>query len=247
MSVNQTLPRARPRTFGVELEFIILWLWDDDPDPYQDEAGELAPILRIPRDHTTTLTYTDIEMIIYDMICDVLNSHGLPAQPWQRTPEYSSWVVKPDPSIMLTREKANWYGVELTSPAEHASPDAFRAISYALDLISSTYRIMVNDTCGFHVHVGDGKETMPLEHVRRVASLLWAADPIIAALHPPERRTNPFSRSIREYSPLARGRKVADVLSQADHGEEHTCIRYIGRSHRHGEQPISLTTRIHPQ
>ncbi|KAK6956615.1 hypothetical protein Daesc_001894 [Daldinia eschscholtzii] len=239
MSVNQALPRARPRTFGVELEFIILWLWNDEPDPYQDEAGELAPILRIPRDHSTTLTYTDIEKIIYDMICDVLNSHGLPAQRWQRAPEYSSWAVKPDVSIMLTGEKVNWHCVELTSPAERASPDAFKAISYALDLISSTYRIMVNDTCGFHVHVGDGKETMPLEHVRRVASLLWAADPIIATLHPPERRTNPFSRSIREYSPLARGKKIADVLSQANHSEEHTCIRYIGRSHRHGEQPIS--------
>ncbi|KAI1472706.1 putative amidoligase enzyme-domain-containing protein [Daldinia caldariorum] len=240
MSGSEPLPRARARTFGVELEFIILWLWDDEPDPYQEWANELPPILRIPRESSIPLPKSHVDGMVYDAICDVLNRHGIPARrDPPRASEFRVWNAKSDSSIYLTDEKARWTAVELVSPVESASPVAFKVISYVLNLIASTYRIKLNKTCGFHVHVGDGEERMPLEDVKRVASLLWAADPIIATLHPSERRTNRYSQSIRERSPLAQGSKIADVLSNANHREDDTCLLYIGRSMRHGEQPIS--------
>ncbi|KAI1798817.1 putative amidoligase enzyme-domain-containing protein [Daldinia bambusicola] len=239
MSESKPFPPARARTFGVELEFIILWLWDDEPDPYEEWASKLPPILRIPRESSTPFTKSLVDGMVYDAICDVLNSHGIPAQQEPRASEFRVWNAKPDSSIDLIDEKAHWTGVELVSPVESATPVAFEIISYAINLIAYTYRIKLNNTCGFHVHVGDGEERMPLEHVKRVASLLWAADPVIATLHPPERRTNVYSQSIRERSPLAHGSKIADVLLSSNHREDDTCLRYIGRSMRYGEQPIS--------
>ncbi|KAI1656439.1 putative amidoligase enzyme-domain-containing protein [Daldinia decipiens] len=242
MSASREWPGARARTFGVELEFIIVWIWDDEPDPHQDIASDLPPILKLPKHlRESGVSKLSIDNAVYGRIYDVLIDHGLPVQ---RSPTYNSehafrgWRVKLDTSIHL-EGYIKWTGIEMTSPAEAALPVAFSAIRYAVDLIRSTYRTIVNRTCGFHVHVGDGKEHMPLEHVKRVASLFWAADPIIALLHPPQRRVNFYSQSIRDRSPLARGKKIADVLDEFVHQEENNCELYIGRGMRHGEHPIS--------
>ncbi|KAI1648928.1 putative amidoligase enzyme-domain-containing protein [Daldinia loculata] len=242
MSASGRWPRAQARTFGVELEFIIVWIWDDEPDPHQDIASDLPPILKLPKNlRESGVSKLTIDRMVYDRIYDVLINHGLPAQ---RSPthnsrhEYYVWKVKLDTSINLEGD-IKWSGIEMTSPAEAALPVAFSAIRYAVDLIRSTYRTVVNGSCGFHVHVGDGKEHMPLEHVKRVASLFWAVDPIIALLHPPQRRVNFYSQSIRDRSPLARGNKIPDIMHESIHQEERNCELYIGRGMRHGEHPIS--------
>ncbi|KAI0846357.1 putative amidoligase enzyme-domain-containing protein [Daldinia vernicosa] len=242
MSTNGRWPQARPRTFGVELEFIIVWIWDDEYDPDLDIASDLPPILRLPHHFRDSgVSKTTIDGAVYSRICDVLLDHGLPAQraPIRRCDnEYRLWNTKLDTSIKYEGD-TNWSGIEMTSPAESALPGAFSAIRYAVELIKSHYRIVVNHTCGFHVHVSDGKEIMPLEHVKRAASLFWAVDPVISLLHPPTRRVNFYCQSIRDRSPLARGNKISDVLHDTDHWEEDSCERYIGRGMRHGEHPIA--------
>ncbi|KAI0104490.1 putative amidoligase enzyme-domain-containing protein [Daldinia grandis] len=242
MAVNVPLPRARARTFGVELEFIIVWIWDDEADPDLGQASKLPPILKLPKElRVRGSSKLSLDAIVYDRIYDVLVEHGLPTH---RTAIHQSqggfrvWRVKLDTSINLERD-IKWSGIEMTSPAESALPTAFSAIRYAVNLIKSRYRTTVNSSCGFHVHVGDGKEHMPLEHVKRVASLFWAADPIIALLHPPTRRANFYSQSIRDRSPLAHGSKIADVVLETDHQEDRNCELYLGRGMRHGEHPIS--------
>ncbi|KAF3055079.1 hypothetical protein GL218_07393 [Daldinia childiae] len=242
MSTSEEWPRARARTFGVELEFIVVWIWDDELDPHPDLASDLPPILKLPSHlRESGVSKISIDNAVYDRIYDVLADHGLPTHrsaAHRAEDEFRVWRLKLDTSINLEGD-VKWTGIEMTSPAESALPVAFSAIRYAVDLIRSTYRTAVNGSCGFHVHVGDGREQMPLEHVKRVASLFWAVDPVVALLHPPQRRISFYSQSIRDRSPLARGNKIADVLTDAVHQEEHNCELYIGRGMRHGEHPIS--------
>ncbi|KAI8965359.1 hypothetical protein F5Y11DRAFT_361944 [Daldinia sp. FL1419] len=248
MATSQSLPQARTRTFGVELEFIVVWIWDDEPDPHESRASGLPPILKIPKEtregyiqkgHNLFQAEVEGGHQVQEYIRDVLRNNGVPAQLANNrtSAAFSVWEAKRDPSIDH-RERIKWTGIELTSPVERALPIAFSAINYALNLIKSTYRVMVNDSCGFHVHVGDGKEPMPLEHVKRVASLFWAADPVIAILHPPRRRIGKYSQSIRERTPLSRGKKMTDIDSSLNH-KESRCSRYFARGIRCGESPIS--------
>ncbi|XDG06245.1 hypothetical protein ABKA04_005860 [Annulohypoxylon sp. FPYF3050] len=210
MSTSRKFPGAPRRTFGVELEILVPWLWEDEPDPDQKIAGDIPPILRLPislKKAYESPNYVDNDEVlqsVYDKFADMLNAHGLPTE-----------------SIDLR---------------------AFDAGSGS-DSSGSRDKITANQTCGFHVHVGDGPELMPLEHTRRVAGLLWAADPLLACVHPPHRRNNYYCQSIRERSNLAHGRKAAEK----DQWELNLgcCNVYIGGEMRVGESPISWREKHH--
>ncbi|KAI0827815.1 putative amidoligase enzyme-domain-containing protein [Hypoxylon sp. FL0890] len=252
-SQDQIWPGARTRTFGVEFELLFPWLFVGEPDPHKDDADKLPPILRPQVPDEMRESYqrgevwhaNEIQANLYDGVAEVLKQQGLPTGvDMFDTGDFdaSHWILKSDPSISEIGEDIGykWFGVEITSPAERASPEAFQAICHTLKLLTSNFRMRANRSCGMHVHVGDGAEFMPLEHIRRVVSFFWAADPLISCLHPPRRRTNRFSQSIRERSRLANGLKPDNmVASMHDSAPLKSCIRYIGNDTRHGEEPIS--------
>ncbi|KAI0888097.1 putative amidoligase enzyme-domain-containing protein [Annulohypoxylon maeteangense] len=241
---NQDFPGERKRTFGVELEIIVAWLWDDEPDPHQAIASTLPPILRCPvslkkaYDEGTVVGEEKITKLIFKTFTDILKKHGLPTDLMEGI--YDQWRIKSDETVSSIEGDYKWSGMEIVSPVERASDESFQLIRYTLDLLRSNYRIMVNNTCGLHVHVGDGSELMPLDHVKRVAGLFWAADPLLACIHPPHRRTNFWCQSIRERSNLAHG------LIRDDDNQTHlsTC-NYLGGSTRHGESPVSWREKYH--
>ncbi|KAI1458193.1 putative amidoligase enzyme-domain-containing protein [Annulohypoxylon moriforme] len=258
---HQNFPAARQRTFGVELEIVVPWLWEDEPDPHEATASQLPPILRLPVSLKAAYDSTIIEEndkvinFVYNAFTNTLISHGLPAENLYgssdagssldstTTEDYTKWCIKGDDTVSEFGGGYKWYGMEIVSPAEVASDKAFQLIRYALNVLKSNFRITVNRTCGFHVHVGDGPELMPLDHVRRVAGLFWAADPLLALLHPPNRRTAYYSQSIRERSNLAHGM----TASQKDKHEFDLacCNVYIGGRVRHGEAPVSWREKYH--
>ncbi|KAI1403951.1 putative amidoligase enzyme-domain-containing protein [Hypoxylon fuscum] len=248
-SKEQECPQARPRTFGVELEFLIAWLWDDEIDPHQDMSNELATIYRIPR--TAGLDSTNRNQL-FEHIREMLREHGLPTTnvlevgtPYEfeelTWDVYSDLTIREpselDPTVRKPSElEYKWIGVEVVSSPERASSRAFENVHYAVNLIKSKYRCAVNRTCGLHVHVGDGPEVMPLEHIRRIVGLFWAADPLLSCLHPRDRGFNPYSPSIRELSSLSQGTTAKD-MNPRDHYSD--CLGYRGGGMRHGESPMS--------
>lgn len=215
MSSIETYPGARRRTFGVELELLVPWLWEDEPDPHVDHASQLPPVLRLPR-IVSRIDYVEyavprlpinleeayskadyfatrgVRQIIYNKLLDVLTMLSLPTELISQAASDSLWGVKSDGSVVSHREEYKWVGTEMVSPAERASNESFHLICFALNALKSNYRIMVNETCGLHVHVGDGIEKMPLDHIKRVAGFFWAPDPLLAFLHPPHRRANHY-------------------------------------------------------
>ena len=139
----------------------------------------------------------------------------------ERLRSLSLWDVAQDVSVReLSVSGYSWLNVELRSPAFHRSEAALRSVKYVLDLLKSSYRIRVNATTGFHVHVGNGQDFIPPRTLRKLAALLWAADPMISRLHPPGRRGALYSNSIRYGSTLAVGLHGARSAREAVRTEE---------------------------
>ncbi|RYP03764.1 hypothetical protein DL764_004939 [Monosporascus ibericus] len=237
------------RTFGCEFEWSIAFLWEDEEEQLDRSNANIPPAIRVPRnlgydpaDESSLVAY------VHDDIRLTLEYHGIPLKTPRgmlniedlreyRLALYDGWEVKIDSSIKPPNQSEyHWCPVEITSPAEVASEESFSAITYVVNLLASKYRINVNPSCGLHVHVGQGADFLELGALRRVAGLLWAADPLLGCLHPPSKRFCYYSQSLRERTRLARGATAADFETHMVPDE--TCGRYIGREVRHGEESV---------
>ena len=208
-------------SFGCEFEFLVVYLPPEREDPHAGQPG-FSPLLRI-RERGLTAGGT-----ILEHVRQTLRAHGIPvrypndiipgsgtvaAYPLSvptRLRGLDMWDVTSDASVSEFRDVSyEWAGVELRTPASFAGKDAHRAIEYVLNVVKSCYRVRINPSAGFHVHVGNGREWFPPRVVKRLAALLFAADPTISRLHAPWRRTSAYSNSIRYESTLACGRHDA--------------------------------------
>lgn len=215
-------PIPSERTFGCEFEWCVGFRWED-VKPSNPDTGEIT-VSSVPnktRDdmpvHVPSSKYSSAYNYVIADICKTLKDHGLPVQEstnpqGEMSPRghilapYQGWTVKLDDTIRTPKDSEfHWCPVEITSPAQVASDGAFISINRVVSLLTSKYRILVNSSCGFHVHVGQGADFLEVGALGRVAGILWAADPLLGCLHPPERRFNYWSQSIRERSTLALG------------------------------------------
>ncbi len=243
------------RTFGCEFEWLVAFLFADEEDPLGPDAANLPPVFRVPTSVRDSLPshvpVTERHKYVFNHlranITQTLKAHGIPVITPPDTPDkdprearlerHRGWTVHTDTTVSENDHPGyHWCSIEITSPAEIASTESFRAISYVVDLVASKYRVRVNRSCGFHVHVGQGADLLELGGLRRVAGVLWAADPLLACLHPPERRLNLWCQSIRDRSLMARGQGVAKFPGH-NFTEVNAC-EYIAGEVRHGEAPI---------
>lgn len=199
-----------PITFGVELEFLVPFLLDHEDDPL-DAAGtdDKRPVTRVSETH---LAFSAVQVAIYDL----LKKHNFPVQ---ISPEASStldkgksgvhlpryWSVDSDVSV-VERRKAfgyEWVAVELRSPVLTTTSEDHKHVAQVVKLLRKHFRVRVNQTTGFHVHIGMGAEPLPPRVVYRMAQILWCADGMLSGLHPPERVLGTHAASIRHTSHLA--------------------------------------------
>ncbi|KAI1083061.1 putative amidoligase enzyme-domain-containing protein [Whalleya microplaca] len=206
-----TVPMGRRPSVGIELEFILAHLPSDEIDPDGNRADSLPPVLRLDG-----YGY-DKQVAALEHIRDTLAGHGIAVN---RIPQsfdepkdnalpirlrnIDKWDIGLDTSIDGSdRRGYYWLGVEIRSPAMWARDESYQEIAYVVNLLKSKYRLRVNSSCGFHVHVGNGRNFFTAETIKRLAAFLWAADPMLSRLHAPYRRVSRHSESIRYSSKLA--------------------------------------------
>ncbi|GAP83375.2 hypothetical protein SAMD00023353_0202740 [Rosellinia necatrix] len=225
-----TVPVGTRLSQGVELEFLVAYLFTSDVDPDEQNQSSLAPILRIEADDDADPDA--IDEVVEEHIRTTLRNHGLRVRDHSRAkedgPSYlidlDEWDVGTDLTVRrgieeseLSRMKLGeyqWLGVELRSPARWDRPDAYDEIQFVVNLLKAKYRVRVNPSCGLHVHVGNGSRYFDARTLKRVGAFFFAADPMLSRLHAPWRRAGlNFSNSIRYGSQLActRGMKAADA------------------------------------
>jgi len=123
-------------------------------------------------------------------------------------PDYSTWNIGSDNSIVALpsskkaealdgriKDPADWdtFGLELISPPHTDISTAEEEVSAILSKLrgtpESTFGILLDDSCGLHVHVGlsDG-EALPIRTLQHIAYMLVVYEEQIGLLHDPKRR-----------------------------------------------------------
>lgn len=263
-SFNFELQQLPPITVGVEIEFLLAYLYLDENDPDEVSKNQLPPVLRLPRslDDDEWDDGGDDQKQAEEAIRDLLDANGFPvkdpkvADPVnpgnnmqspedlsnERLRDYQVYRVIYDSSLEAPGRRGFKYAkIEITTPVQEDAPSTYETLANLIKLISSSYRIIVNPSCGLHIHVGNSRaEYMPLASVKRLSAFLWAADPLLAMLHPPRRRWNQNCQSIRERSSLATGEDYVHEHDRGLHDDDKysiwDCVRYAGADVRFGEQ-----------
>ncbi|KAI0017794.1 hypothetical protein F4780DRAFT_795675 [Xylariomycetidae sp. FL0641] len=209
-------------TFGCELELLIAALPMGVPDPQEHIQG-LPPVARIPLPSKPKFSFFSFSF--KDRVLG----------------PYRHWGVEEDSSVVENKfPPYHWYNCEIQSPVEEDSTQAYKVLEVVAALLKKNYRCRVNLTTGLHVHVGQGEERFPQEIFRRIAGLVWAAEPLLFTLQNPVRRVNYSCMPIRNKSRLALGTKAeprgSSFLGESDMART---LSYLARDRRHGEAPIS--------
>jgi hypothetical protein len=193
-------------SFGCEFELHVPYLLPGEMDP--DLTDELPPVLRLAG-HPA-----DCQDAGEAKVSDILQEAGFRSFEIRSIYPVNSperWVVKDDGSLNMAIGSGGygWLRIEVASPAKWSVDEALAEIRRAIQVLKSAFRCRISPRCGFHVHLGNGGDVIPFRTLRRFAALLWAADPLLSRIHPPERRLG-YSKSIRMESNLARGRDIGN-------------------------------------
>ncbi|KAI4131340.1 MAG: hypothetical protein LQ347_003031 [Umbilicaria vellea] len=158
-------------TFGIELEFIVLYQKEDYVDADHEEA------------------------LLQHMV-DELKGNNFPVNN-PHVDNIDNWTVSTDSTVELEQKElprhlqgSQWYVVELKSPAYRYRMEALTEVQRAVDLVKKRFNIFVNRTCGFHVHVGNRDRGFTLETVKNLALLVTVFERQINQLHPRHRNSN---------------------------------------------------------
>ncbi|KAI1767853.1 hypothetical protein GGR53DRAFT_479898 [Hypoxylon sp. FL1150] len=109
----------------------------------------------------------------------------------------------------MRRRQHGWQGVELISPILNADGDGFYEVLQVVEFLRNNFWIDTPEKAGFHIHVGNGKASFERYSLRRIASLLYLADPVLAQSHPKHRRWgNMWAPSNRAFSRVSFGMKA---------------------------------------
>ncbi|KAI1338595.1 putative amidoligase enzyme-domain-containing protein [Xylariaceae sp. FL0016] len=224
------IPAPDPVSFGIELELLVAHLPSDEPDPDAEIAHLLSPLLRIDGDTMGVIAST-----VYDHVSNTFRERGIAVAPSIDTSLTSeaiaayetevrmSWEVDNDITVkdnefnvdkrrnstapMIARGSGGyrWSGLEIRSPPMVDVEASWEEVRFVVQLLKKKYRVRVNASCGYHVHVGNGSKPFEAQTLRRAAGLLWMADPLLSRLHAPWRRVSPHATSVRLVSRLAVG------------------------------------------
>ncbi|KAI0377911.1 hypothetical protein F5Y04DRAFT_291530 [Hypomontagnella monticulosa] len=130
---------------------------------------------------------------------------------WKALEDYREWNVDEDGSLKALPDALasyassgyGWCGVEVISPPLMATHEGFDEVRRVCEFIQNTYLTYDAPQAGLHIHVGQGVKWPAGSSFRRVAGLLYAADPVLAQLHPPRRWNSHYCQSNRLYSLLS--------------------------------------------
>ncbi|KAG9255157.1 uncharacterized protein F5Z01DRAFT_621261 [Emericellopsis atlantica] len=242
-STSNDAPTTPPRaSFGVELEFLVAERkYGRDMDPDSANAHRLPPLY--DRGETRVV------------MTELFKDKGIPLRE-PGDPPTMGWLIECDPTCAELHEKGYaWEEFEISSPACFAREAAFLMIRLVVSLITSHFRCRVNASTGFHVHVGNGFNRIPLQVARSFASLWWAVEPLLSILHPPERAFgtpfgNGFADSNRRLnvSRVNQNREAADAIeaicnsTRFERGRE----RFLGETVQAVDKAPDRTPWWHP-
>ncbi|KAK1983608.1 hypothetical protein LZ30DRAFT_587969 [Colletotrichum cereale] len=134
-------------------------------------------------------------------------------------PRYQIWHVHRDSSLSRSHRveagHAGHLGVEISSPILRARPADFDKVFDVLKVLRGGARPMLDPSCGLHVHVGDIRG-FSLRGLKKIATLVWAAELVLYSLVHPSREWNTMTVPISKGSTLACVEKLPEYTIDFD-------------------------------
>ncbi len=90
--------------------------------------------------------------------------------------------------------------MEIASRILYFTPESLDEVEKVYALLTSNYVCNVNVTTGMHVHLGDGTRGFTFPTMQKLIAFIWAFEPQLDTLHPPNRQNHPFGWSMRDRS-----------------------------------------------
>ncbi len=205
-------------TFGVELEFILRYRIDDYEPARALGEGILWPINPyMPRTR-------QFGALVRAHIVTTLREAGFDVNDVVAKTNYQKWTVATDGSItwedLRTPCGFEYCGIEVKSPAAYYSDEALMQIQKAVVLLKSNFEVFVNETCGLHVHVGNGRDGFPLQTLKNFCMLTTVFERQFDMIHPLHRLANHYTKRVSNQfhgmGPFERAQRVnaLDDLTQ---------------------------------
>jgi Putative amidoligase enzyme len=204
---------GRPLTFGVELEFALACLPDEyAPLPHPEDVKKILRFTPTDDDWAHNEFGHSREVFLPKAISyaarrsvrETLQKAGFPVSGEKAElidGDVSKWEVVWDQTIDSPRDTPyTWIDVEIRSPSLYFTSGSLKAVADVCILLNKTYGLHVDDSMGFHVHVGNSDEGFDVTTISNLIAFLWAFEPQLNNLHSQERQDQTWARSSRESS-----------------------------------------------
>ena len=136
-----------------------------------------------------------MRLLFREHIARLLTGEGFPAYNVASERRTQEWMVTNDPSIVIQDGPSVKGGflecdIEIKSPAMRFCRQALHRIRKVVELINRSFDTSLNDSCGFHVHIGNRKKSFPLQTLKHLCMLTAMFEHQLNSLHPAHRFGN---------------------------------------------------------
>lgn len=197
-------------TFGVELEFIVRYRIEDYEPAFALGEGDLWP------EHQYMCRSAQFSAIVGKHIVATLREAAYVVNDVSSRINYEKWTVATDGSISWDDLEIScgfdYCGVEFKTPALHCSEEALTLIQRAVMIIKSHFQVIVNQSCGLHVHVGNRDAGFPLQTLKNIGMLATIFERQIDMIHPEHRLASLYAQRVacqfRQMGPFERAQRI---------------------------------------
>ncbi|KAL2067453.1 hypothetical protein VTL71DRAFT_1878 [Oculimacula yallundae] len=196
-------------TFGVELEFLMAYLPDDVPSPDPSEKrmlhfpytdSDIEEYYEFTKDEPLTRDTDERGGRLISAMRQVriaLERAGLLLNNVGET-DFGRWSVTKDESVdKLEDSDYEWLQIEVVSPAYYFTPEALVEVRLALRTLKKNFCLMMVETAGLHIHVGDGHRSFDVKTATRLAAFVWAFEAQLHSVHPQHRQNLYYTKPLR--------------------------------------------------
>lgn len=184
-------PEPLSLTFGVELEFILRFdPFDYNFNHYGSDEWSFHPE-EVVRGHMASI-----------LIENGYSVYGEEERISDSDSYYEKWDLGKDTSIHISelapppdKDRFGYSAIEMRSPALPYTTASLSQVKEVFRLLFSTFDVLVNKSCGLHVHVGNEQKGFPLQTLKNFCILTTTFERELESLHPSSRIGNKYSLS----------------------------------------------------
>ena len=203
------MPKPLHLTFGIELECVIYF----DPAKYEEALANAEGSLWDEK-HSAILSHeSKLRSVFRTYVAKFLNNAGHPTYDAPSLGGDQKWTITNDASIGIKDEPREdgflECDIEIKSPAMIHCPEARDKVQCVVELLTGYFDATLNDSCGFHVHIGNHNNGFPSATLQKLCMLTAMFEKQLNTLHPTHRIGNIHAKAP---SAVFRGQNPWDTL-----------------------------------